>query len=248
MMITLDNLSIHFPLRRARLRRKLLSGRSNSGGEIIYKGKAAFVAALQNFDLEISKGDCIALIGHNGSGKTTLLRTIAGIYEPTFGSCHVRGKVASMFSNTLSLSDMETGLQNIRFSSILHGLTTATSQHQLSDIISLCGLEEYIELPVSMYSEGMKARLGLAMAIVANPDILLIDEAMTTTDINFVKTVSQKTGLFTDKNKVFIIATHARDLLDRYCNKAILLEHGHLKAFGDYETVRQVYETRVDKK
>lgn len=247
-MITLDNLSIHFPLRRARLRRKMLSGRGNSGGEIIYKGKTAFVAALQNLNLEINSGDCIALIGHNGSGKTTLLRTLAGIYEPTYGTCSVQGKIASMFSNTLSLSDMETGLQNIHFSFILHGLDPALYKQQLPEIVSLCGIEEYIELPVSMYSEGMKARLGLAMAIIANPDIMLIDEAMTATDINFVKNVSQKTGLFTDKNKVFIIATHARGLLDIYCNKAILLEHGHLKAFGAYSEICEIYADQQSNK
>ncbi|MEM9600736.1 MAG: ATP-binding cassette domain-containing protein, partial [Pseudomonadota bacterium] len=84
-MLICDDISVHFPLQRARLRRKMLSGSAQTGGQIITKGEAAYVAALQNVSCRFQRGDCVALIGHNGSGKTTLLRTLAGIYLPVSG-------------------------------------------------------------------------------------------------------------------------------------------------------------------
>lgn len=240
-MISLQNVSIHLPLRRARLRRRLISGGGSSGGEIVYDGRLPFVAALQNISLKVHRGDCVALLGHNGSGKTTLLRTMAGIYEPRNGTIEVRGKLATMFSSSLSLSDMETGLQNIEFASILHGIPVEILKKRLPNIIDICELGAFIEIPVSMYSEGMRARLGLAMAIVSKPEILLIDEAMTATDTHFLTKITKKTNLIGGKNTVSIIATHTQEIQKKLCNRAIWLEHGHLKMIGKYGPVRQAY-------
>ena len=240
-MISLNGISMHLPLRRARLRRRLISGSGNSGGEIIYDGNSPFVAALQNISLTINRGDCVALIGHNGSGKTTLLRTLGGIYEPCMGTLAIRGKLATMFSSSLSLSDMETGLQNIYFSAILHGMKSASIEARLSDVIEICGLGAYINVPVSMYSDGMRARLGLAMGIVGQPEILLVDEAMTAIDTHFMISVREKTNLFGGENTVTVIATHAQEIQDLVCNKAIWLDHGYLKMSGDYDVVSKAY-------
>jgi len=245
-MIDLNNTSVHLPLRRARLRRKLISGTSTSGGEIIYRGESPYVAALQHVTLTLKKGDCVALIGHNGSGKTTLLRTMAGIYEPYQGEIITDGKIATMFSSSLSLSDMETGIQNVEYSSILHGISPNELEKRLPEAIDICELGEFIDVPVSMYSEGMRARLGLAMAILAAPDILLIDEAMTTTDAHFLSRVRTKTTLFGGQDNISVMATHSADILDAVCNKAIWLEHGRLKQIGDYNVVSRAYREGLD--
>lgn len=244
-MIDVDNISVHLPLRRARLRRKLISGASTSGGEIIYRENLPYVAALQDVILTLRKGDCVALMGHNGSGKTTLLRTIAGIYEPYKGSVFTEGKIATMFSSSLSLSDMETGRQNIEYSSILHHISPDELIRRLPEVIDICELGEFIEVPVSMYSEGMRARLGLAMAILADPDILLIDEAMTMTDAHFLSRIRLKTTLFGGQDNVCVIATHSKEILDSVCNKAIWLKQGRLKQFGDYTEVMQAYNNCI---
>lgn len=240
-MIDLQNVFVYLPLGRARLRRKLISGSGTSGGEIVYLDGSPFIAALQGVTLALEKGDCVALIGHNGAGKTTLLRTIAGIYEPAYGRVFTTGRLATMFSASLSLSDMETGLQNIQFSSILHGLSRSELESRLPEVIDVCELGEFLEIPVSMYSDGMRARLGLAMAVLCQPDILLVDEAMMATDTHFLSSVESKTQLFGGGDKISMIATHSSAILDAICNKAIWLDHGHLKMIGEYNSVQQAY-------
>lgn len=245
-MLLCDQVSIHFPLRRARLRRKMLSGSAQTGGKIITHNGAPYVAALQGITTHFQKGDCVALIGHNGSGKTTLLRTLAGIYQPFSGRVTRRGRTATMFSSTLSLSDMETGRQNIAVSAVLHGISPERLAESMDEIVELCGLGDYIDVPVAIYSDGMRARLGLAMAIVGDPDILLVDEAMTTTDSRFLASIRENTRYFGNEETVTVIATHARDLTDALCNRALWLEHGHLKAFGDYDDVMEQYQVSRD--
>lgn len=240
-MIELDNLCLTFPLRRARLRRKLISGGGTSGGEIIQVNGQPSVAALQGISLELVPGDCIALIGHNGSGKTTLLRTIAGIYEATAGKLKTSGRISTMFSATLSLSDMETGLQNIGYSAVLHGISNQKLVERLAEIVDVCELGPFLNLPVSIYSNGMRARLGLAMAMLTDPEILLVDEALTATDVHFLIKIAEKTGLFGGTNTVSMIATHAREVQEFFCNKAIWLKQGRLKMFGTYKEVSQAY-------
>lgn len=241
-MIATDNVSVYLPLRRARLRRRLISGHGITGGEIIYKGKTPYVAALNDVSFTLNRGDCVALIGKNGSGKTTLLRTLSGIFEPTKGSVSNTGTIATMFSSALSLSDLETGRQNIEFSGVLRGIKPDDLQKDLDRVVEICALGSFLDVAVSMYSDGMRARLGLAMAIIANPDIYLIDEAMTAADTHYIDGVVEQTGLFQNPKGLTVLATHAKEIQDKYCNKAIWLDAGHLKQVGPYAEVRAAYE------
>ncbi|GLQ21977.1 ABC transporter ATP-binding protein [Algimonas porphyrae] len=224
----------------------MLSGSAQTGGRIITIDGAPYVAALQSIDCRFGKGDCVALVGHNGSGKTTLLRTLAGIYQPVTGRVTARGRISTMFSSTLSLSDMETGRQNIGVSAVLHGISPERLAESMGDIVDLCGLGDFIDIPVALYSDGMRARLGLAMAIVGDPDILLVDEAMTTTDARFLASIRARTRYFGGAETVTVIATHSHDITDTLCNRAVWLEHGHLKGFGDYDVIMQQYRDSRD--
>ena len=232
-IIDLQNLSIHLPIQRTRLRRKMLA-EGGAGGRVIKTKAGECVAALQNIDLKINGGDRIALLGRNGAGKTTLLRTLAGVYLPSTGHTRVTGKVATLFSTTLSLSDLETGRQNIQLSGILRNIPQERIQTLLPDILETTGLGEFIDLPLSKYSEGMKARLGFAMAVLAEPDLLLIDEVLNAGDAVFLEAARKKITSLTGPAKSLIIASHSEELLSSICNKAIWLDRGKLMGFGNY--------------
>ncbi len=238
-----ENLSILFPLSRTRLKRKFISRGGTVGGDIVYINKTPHIAALKNVNLTCNPGDNVALIGPNGSGKTTLLRTLARIYEPTGGQVACEGTIATLFSSSVSLSDLETGRENIYYASVLRGISNQYLSAQLNNIIEICELGDSIDLPVSMYSEGMKSRLGFAMALIANPDIMLIDEVITTSDIHYLQRVAAQSNFFKNPNGITVIASHATDILDLYCNKALWLDSGEVKAFGLYEDVVAEYKT-----
>jgi ABC-2 type transport system ATP-binding protein/lipopolysaccharide transport system ATP-binding protein len=232
-IIDLQNLSIHLPIQRTRLRRKMLA-EGGAGGRVIKTKAGECVAALQNISLSINSGDRIALLGRNGAGKTTLLRTLAGVYLPSTGRAHIKGRIATLFSTTLSLSDFETGRQNIQVSGILRGIAQDRIQTLLPDILETTGLGEFIDLPLSKYSEGMKARLGFAMAILAEPDLLLIDEVLNAGDAVFLEAARKKITSLSGPDKSLIIASHSEELLGSICNKALWLDRGSLMGFGDY--------------
>ena len=236
------NLHIYLPLRRARLKRRMISGNGTSGGDIAHINGQPYVAALQDINFRLSSGDCVALIGRNGSGKTTLLRTLAGIYELSGGALTTQGNVATMFSSALSLSDLETGRKNIYYSSILHGISTQHIKKRIPEITEICGLGKFIDIPVSMYSDGMRARLGMALAIIATPDIMLIDEAITATDMHFIRSIDEQAQLFSNPEAICVMATHSREIQDRYCNKALWLDRGRLRAYGPYKDIRERYD------
>ncbi len=240
-VIDLQNLSIHLPLQRARLRRKMLAEGGN-GGRVIQTRSGECVAALRGIDLSIKSGDRIALLGRNGAGKTTLLRTLAGVYLPSTGRAKVTGNVATLFSTTLSLSDYETGRQNIQVSGILRGISQERIKILLPEILKTTGIGELIDLPLSKYSEGMKARLGFAMAILAEPDLLLIDEVLNAGDAIFLSAARKKITSLSGPDKSLIIASHSEELLGSICNKAIWLERGELMSFGDFKSTMQAFK------
>ncbi len=235
-MIELQNLSIHLPLQRARLRRKLLA-EGGTGGHVITTSSGECVAALQNIDLKINGGCRIALLGRNGAGKTTLLRTLAGVYQPSTGQAEVAGRIATLFSTTLSLSDYETGRQNIQVSGILRGIPQTRIQRLLPEVLETTGLGQFIDTPLSKYSEGMKARFGFAMAVLAEPDILLIDEVLNAGDATFLAAARKKIASLSGPDKILVIASHSEELLSGICDMAIWLDRGTLKAFGKFTKV-----------
>lgn len=235
-MISLSEVTLLFEMQRSRLRRRLLSGRFVGGDTVLHKGHH-HVAALRDVTLEIPPGSRVAIMGHNGAGKTTLLRTIAGVYRPQAGQVHVEGRVSTLFSNAVSLSDYETGRENLELSCLLRGFKLDDVRSRMDEIAEFTGLGRFLDEPLTAYSEGMKTRLGFAMAALADPDILLIDEVLNTTDMEFLGECRNRVKALKQSTGITLVASHSKPVLERMCDKAIWLDRGRLKAFGDFDAI-----------
>lgn len=234
--VTLDQVTVLFEQRRSRLRRRLISGHSVGGELVSYKG-APHVAALREVTAQLKPGSRTALIGSNGAGKTTLLRTIAGVYEPQGGDVQASGRIATLFSNAISLSDYETGRQNLELTGLLRGMTLEQTRGRMQEILEFTRLDQFLDQPLTAYSEGMKTRLGFAMAALSDPEILLIDETLNTSDVAFIESARRRIKAFTAPDRIVVIASHAREVLLELCTDALWLEHGRVVRHGPIRDV-----------
>ncbi len=199
------------------------------------------VAALKDISFSLNSGDRLALVGHNGAGKTTLLNVLAGIYKPFKGKITYSGRVTPLFQQPPGIDRDDTGLENIRTVGSFLGMTLAEITSKTQDIIDFTELQDFIHLPVRTYSSGMVARLGFAVATAMEPDILLLDEGISVGDQRFAAKAKQRLQQFYDKIDVMICASHSNVLLRELCNKAMWLEHGEIKEFGDIDAVLTKY-------
>lgn len=203
------------------------------------------VKALNGINLELKEGDKLGLIGHNGAGKTTLLKMINGIYHPTSGSCEVIGRVSSLLDMGLGMDENATGYENIFLASYLSGYDKPEIQTLLPDIVEFADIGDFIYLPMRTYSAGMRARLAFAIATAFIPDILVIDEVFGTGDADFVnKSIRRMEDLMTGA-RILIFASHSPDLVEQFCNKAILMEKGNIVKAGNVKEVNEFYQNRI---
>jgi ABC-type polysaccharide/polyol phosphate transport system ATPase subunit len=244
-MLRLDNISILFEMRRSRLRRRMLSGRFVGGETVLYRGHP-HVAALRDVSLEILPGSRVAVMGHNGAGKTTLLRTAAGVYMPFVGQVQREGRLSTLFSKAVSLSDYETGRENLELSCLLRGQPLSMVRSRIDEISEFTGLGQFLDEPLTSFSEGMKTRLGFAMAALADPDILLIDEILNATDIRFLESARKRIRALGNAQGIVMIASHAVDVLEAFCDQAIWLEHGRMIEYGPFDKVAKRLDTLAD--
>ena len=196
---------------------------------------------LQGVDLAIASGEGIALIGRSGSGKTTLLRALAGILVPDNGTLHVSGRVGSLLSIDAGLMSILTGRENAVLRGVLAGISRAETRARLDEIKERTGLGTYFERPVSSYSQGMRARLGFAVADEAHPDILLLDEVHEALDHEFREVVEQRAHEIIAGGGIVVAAGHDHEMLHRLCNRAFWLEGGGVRMEGEFAAVRAAY-------
>jgi len=196
---------------------------------------------LDDISFVARRGDRIGLIGRNGAGKSTLLRTLAGIYQPSAGSCRARGKISTLFSSALGLSAEATGYENIYLGATLLGLSKAAIEEALPEIVDFCELGDFLDLPIRTYSAGMRTRLGFAIATSIRPDILLIDEVFGTGDRHFRAKAKQRIEQVMAKANVLMLASHSDGVIRSMCSKAIWLEQGSVMAFGAVNDVLEQY-------
>ena len=196
---------------------------------------------LRSLDFTLSPGQGVALLGPSGSGKTTLLRLLAGIYEPDAGRIHVNGKVASLLSIDAGLLPVLTGRQNALYLGVLAGLSRSESRARLDDVKERSGLGEYFERPVSSFSQGMRARLGFAVADQVNPRILLLDEVHEAFDHEFRAILERRARRLVEAGGVVVAAGHDHPMLERLCDRALYLSHGSLRADGAFADVQRQY-------
>ena len=229
--IILNNLSVSFPVYswhgrsiKHEVMKYAIGGAIGSKSNNMNK-----VHALSNINLEINNGDRIALLGHNGSGKTTLLRTISKIYFPTSGEIEVQGKVHSLIDIMLGVDFEATGRENIYLRGLLMGLSKKEIKSYEAEIIYFSELEEYIDLPIRMYSSGMALRLAFSIATVVKSDILIMDEWLSVGDSDFRNKAQLKLKKLVNNSNILVIATHDLNLVDQICNRRIYLENGTIK-------------------
>ncbi|GAK59040.1 O-antigen export system [Candidatus Vecturithrix granuli] len=201
--------------------------------------------ALRNVSFEIPKGITLGIIGSNGSGKSTLLKLIAGIHRPTSGGIATNGRISALIELGAGFHPEFTGRENIFINGIILGLTRKQIQQKLDDIIQFSELDDFIDSPVKTYSSGMYMRLAFAIAVAVDPNILLIDEILSVGDASFQKKCQNRINTFKADGKTIVIVTHDLSALERYCERVLWLDHGELQAYGDVQSVMQMYLEHV---
>jgi ABC-type polysaccharide/polyol phosphate transport system ATPase subunit len=201
--------------------------------------------ALRNIDLEIIKGEKIAIIGDNGSGKTTMLKIITGVTSPTEGKVTVKGRLAALIDLEAGFHPELTGEENTYLNGMLSGMGKEEIQKKFDKIVKFSGLGKFIDTPFHTYSSGMRLRLGFSIAVHSNPDILLIDEVLSVGDQEFLAKSYQKMLEFFKKGKTFVFISHNLPIIPRLCNTTLWLKEGEIKMIGKSKKVLKTYKSQL---
>jgi ABC-type polysaccharide/polyol phosphate transport system ATPase subunit len=188
--------------------------------------------ALRDVSLTVARGRMVGIIGSNGSGKSTLLKLMGGILKPTSGSITVAGRVSALIELGAGFHPEFTGRENVYVNGILLGLSRAEIRERFEDIVTFAGLHAFIDNPVKTYSSGMYMRLGFAIAVTVDPDILLIDEVLAVGDEAFQHKCVGKIQEFKARGKTIVLVTHDLGSVERLCDEAVWLDGGRLMAQG----------------
>jgi ABC-type polysaccharide/polyol phosphate transport system ATPase subunit len=244
-MITLrlSDVSVAFPIFDSSDQQLKLRLIAAATGGLIGRNAAhhVYVQALNNVSLTLDHGDRVGLVGHNGSGKSTLLRVMAGIYEPTSGTLHKRGRVAAILGLGHGMDPDSTGRENILLSGLYCGLSKAQIRTQIEEVVDFTELGSFIDLPLRTYSAGMVARLAFAVATLMEPEILLLDESIGAGDASFMEKANRRVEALVGRAGILVLASHSEDLLRRWCSKGVLLEKGQIVASASIDKVLDQY-------
>lgn len=243
-ILSLDKVSVSFPVYQggSRSLKKSLLSRGSAGRIARDADDRITIDALHEVSLSLDKGDRLALIGANGAGKTTLLRVMAGIYEPVAGTVSVRGRISPMFDIALGIDTDLSGYDNIRLRGLLLGLPAREIDRLLPGICDFTELGDYLDMPVRTYSSGMMLRLTFAVATCFEPEVLLMDEWILAGDAHFMAKARARIDSFVEKASALVLASHNLDICRRWCNKAVWMEQGRVRAFGAPEDVIKSYQ------
>ncbi len=204
--------------------------------------------ALNNISLSVYPGDRLGVIGLNGSGKSTLLKTIAGIYAPQYGRVVVAGHVTPLMELGAGFDPEQTGRENIYLYGALLGYSPAQMKVKEKAIAEFSELEEFLDLPVKYYSTGMFGRLSFSIAIMIEPEILLIDEVFATGDAYFVQKSSQRIHQLVEESEIVIIVSHNPEQIKNLCNRVIVMDQGIIINHGSPEDMLAYYDENIIKK
>lgn len=214
-------------LRRAMVRSLAIGGRMGQDHNTVV------VRALNGVSFQLEEGDRLGLMGHNGSGKSTLLRTLAGIYKPTSGRVETRGTISTFFDVSLGLDLEASGRENIYLLGMYRGKAYAEIKGAFEEIVEFSGLGAFIDLPLKAYSAGMIGRMVFSVATAFQPDILLMDEWLSTGDSEFMEKAEERIIGLVTRTRAMVFASHSPDLIRRFCNRILVLNHGEVLHFGE---------------
>jgi ABC-type polysaccharide/polyol phosphate transport system ATPase subunit len=220
----------------ATLKSALLSGellRELKGDEALH--------ALRGVSFAVESGRTFGIIGRNGSGKSTMLKLIAGIGKPSSGVVRVSGRVSALIELGAGFHPEISGRENVFINGMMLGLTKRQIGERFDDIVTFAGLQDFIDAPVKTYSSGMYMRLGFAVAVNVDPDVLVVDEVLAVGDEAFTHKCLDKFGEFKRRGKTILIVTHQLELVQRFCDESLWLDSGVSKAQGDPKRVIDAY-------
>lgn len=198
--------------------------------------------ALRDISINVRKGESVGIVGVNGSGKSTLLKIITGVLTPTDGSVITRGKIAALLELGAGFNPDYTGRENIYLNGTMMGYTDEEIKQRVQPIIDFADIGDFIEQPVKMYSSGMFARLAFAVAINVNPDILIVDEALSVGDTRFQLKCIEKMKELKDKGTTILFVSHATEQIKRFCTRTIWLKDGVVFQDGEASQIVDLYD------
>ena len=199
------------------------------------------VHAIQGLDLDIHYGKVLGVIGTNGAGKTSLMRMISGIIPPTSGRVEVYGKVSTMLSLGVGFNAKLTGRDNVYLGGLAAGMSRDEIDEKFDEIVEFAGLGDVIDAPMRTYSSGMYSRLAFAVAVSLDPDILIIDEALSTGDARYKVKSLQRLQEMRGENRALIVVSHAMKTLKTICDEVLWLDHGKVMMRGEPTEVIKAY-------
>lgn len=202
--------------------------------------------ALRGVSFSVPKGCTYGVIGRNGSGKSTLLKCVAGITRPTEGSVKVDGRISALIELGAGFHPEISGRENIFINGIMLGLTKKAIQLRFDEIVEFAEMQDFIDAPVKTYSSGMYMRLGFAVAVHVDPEVLLVDEVLAVGDQGFTHKCLDKFAEFRRRNKSILLVTHSLDLVEKFCDEAHWLDKGQTRGEGDPKRVVAAYVINVE--
>lgn len=202
--------------------------------------------ALKDVSFKLEKGDRLGILGLNGSGKSTLLKTIAGVYKPSTGNVRKEGLLMPMLELGAGFDMQYTGRENVFLYGSVLGFKRDFMKEHYREIVDFSELNEFMNVPLKNYSSGMRARLGFSIATVLRPDILILDEVLSVGDAKFRKKSENKMMELINGGTTVLFVSHSLSQVQRLCNKAMILDHGKMVAFGNIDEVSAEYEKMVE--
>lgn len=240
--IQIDNVSKHFKLNHARadsLKERVVNFRKANYEEFW---------ALKDVSIHVDQGETLGLLGHNGSGKSTLLKCVAGIMRPTRGSIVKHGRTAALLELGSGFHGDLTGRENIYMNASILGFSRKEIDRIFDEIVAFSEIEDFIDNQVKHYSSGMAARLGFAVAVNVDPEILLVDEVLSVGDEAFQRKCLERIKRFQREGRTILLVTHAVDMVRQICNRAAVLDHGELVAIGEPGEAALAFREHLRKK
>ena len=199
------------------------------------------IRALKDVSFEVPEGQVLGVVGANGAGKSTLMRTVAGILPPNSGRVEVHGRVSTLLALGVGFNRKMTGRQNVVLGGLAAGLTREQLQEKYDEIVAFAELEEFMDMPMRTYSSGMYGRLAFAVAVTMEPEILLIDEALSVGDARFRKKSFHKMRELCGEDRTILLVSHALGSIKELCDAAIWMHRGELRMWDEPDAVVDAY-------
>jgi ABC-type polysaccharide/polyol phosphate transport system ATPase subunit len=204
------------------------------------------VEALRGVSFEVQHGQVLGVVGANGAGKSTLMRTMAGILPPTTGRVEIEGRVSTLLALGVGFNRKLSGRENVTLGGLAAGLSREQLQDKYDEIVAFAELEEFMDMPMHTYSSGMYGRLAFSVAVNMDPDILLIDEALSVGDARFRKKSFKKMRDLCGQDRTIVLVSHALGSIEQLCDAAIWMHQGELKMWDDPHPVVEAYTQFLD--